>query len=86
MTSTFQAFHEAVELAVEYKKDPKDIEDQIMEELENMWTMKTAWENTSFPSHLLYLHITLIRFMWMILEWNGGNVNEWLAVALPRQI
>ena len=33
---TLQAFHEAVEKAVEYKKNPEDIEDQIMEELENM--------------------------------------------------
>ena len=36
--STLQAFHEAVEKAVEYKKDPEDIDDQIMEELEKMWT------------------------------------------------
>ena len=34
-----QAFHEAVEKAVEYKKNPEDIEDQIMEELENMWKL-----------------------------------------------
>ncbi len=31
-----QMFQEAFEKAVEYKKNPVDIEDQIMEELENM--------------------------------------------------
>ncbi len=31
-----QMFQEAFEKAVEYKKNPMDIEDQIMEELENM--------------------------------------------------
>ena len=33
----FQLFNDAVEKAVGYKKDPIDIDDQIMEELENMW-------------------------------------------------
>lgn len=31
-----QLFQDAIAKAVEYKKDPIDIEDQIMEELENM--------------------------------------------------
>ncbi len=33
---SFQMFQEAFEKAVEYKKNPVDIEDQILEELENM--------------------------------------------------
>ena len=35
-------FNEAIEKAVEYKKNPVDIEDQILEELENFddfWTI-----------------------------------------------
>ena len=60
LISPFQAFHEAVELAVEYKKDPEDIEDQIMEELENMWTMKEAWENTSFSPRWFDISLHLI--------------------------
>ena len=32
----FKLFNDAVEKAVGYKKDPIDIDDQIMEELENM--------------------------------------------------
>ena len=32
----FQMFQDAIEKAAEYKKNPVDIEDQILEELENM--------------------------------------------------
>ena len=32
----FQMFQDAIAKAVEYKKNPTDIEDQILEELENM--------------------------------------------------
>ena len=35
-TNVVKLFQDAVEKAVEYKKNPVDIEDQIMEELENM--------------------------------------------------
>jgi Rab-like protein 2 len=34
-TNVVKLFTEAIELAVEYKKNPIDIEDQIMDELEN---------------------------------------------------
>ena len=34
-TNVVKMFNEGIEKAVEYKKNPVDIEDQIMEELEN---------------------------------------------------
>ena len=34
-TNVVKMFSEAIENAVEYKKNPVDIEDQILEELEN---------------------------------------------------
>ena len=34
-TNVVKLFNEAIEKAVEYKKNPVDIEDQILEELEN---------------------------------------------------
>ena len=34
-TNVVKMFSEAIEKAVEYKKNPVDIEDQILEELEN---------------------------------------------------
>ena len=41
-TNVVKLFNEAIEKAVEYKKNPVDIEDQILEELENFddfWTI-----------------------------------------------
>ena len=35
-TNVVKLFHDSVAAAVQYKKDPVDIEDQIMEELERI--------------------------------------------------
>ena len=37
-TNVVKLFNEAVKAATSYKKNPVDIEDQILEELENFWT------------------------------------------------
>ena len=53
-TNVVKLFNEAIEKAVEYKKNPVDIEDQILEELENFddfWTIA-----------IFYFHHTL-RFL-----------------------
>ena len=60
-------FQDAIAKAVEYKKNPTDIEDQILEELENMWTWKKMLKK--YMQGRILCQLMYISFFWHNLLW-----------------